>query len=253
MINLCFVASGSKGNATLLSDGDTLIQIDMGVSLKTLRTGLAHFGKSVREIDALFITHGHDDHISGVPLFHGKIPIFATEGTLDEAEVFEVIEPYVGVNVGNISIFPFPTSHDAPNPVGYLISAGETKLGYVTDTGTLDDTALSLLHDCDYYLFESNHDLEMLLKSNRPKILKDRIRGDYGHLSNADSASFLSSLVGPKTKAIYLAHLSEECNTPDKALSTQRRILEEKGVDLGKVKVVLTNQWKEVLGGDWAI
>jgi phosphoribosyl 1,2-cyclic phosphodiesterase len=93
----------------------------------------------------------------------------------------------------------------------------------------------------------------MLLKSNRPKILKDRIRGDYGHLSNADSAAFLSCLVGPKTKAIYLAHLSEECNTPDKALSTQRRILEERGVDLGRVKVVLTNQWKEVLGGDWAI
>lgn len=253
MINICFVASGSKGNATLISDGDSLIQIDMGITLKTLRQGLSHFGKSVREIDALFITHCHTDHVKGVSLFHGKIPIFATEDTLDPEDVFEVIEPYVGIEVGNLSVFPFSVSHDAPNPVGYIIRSGEEKLGYVTDTGLLDDTALELLKDCDYYLFESNHDLEMLMKSDRPMVLKQRIHSDHGHLSNADSALYLSSLIGPKTKAVYLAHLSEECNTPQKALATQRRILEEKGVDLSKVKIIATEQWKEVLGGDWAL
>ena len=250
MIKFCFVASGSKGNATLITDGETLIQIDMGTSKKALAFGASLLGKTIKDIDALFITHNHNDHVKVVPLFHGKVPTYASPLTLEDHEVFERIEPYVGIAVGKISVFPFSAHHDAPNPLNYLIRVGEAKLGYVTDTGFVDDTALSLLKDCDYYLFESNHDLEMLMKSDRPITLKRRIKGDKGHLSNVDSALYMTELVGPKTKAIYLAHLSEECNTEEKALATYRRVFAEKGIDLGSIKLIPTKQWQPILGGD---
>ena len=250
MIRIVFVASGSKGNSTLITDSETLIQIDMGCSKSALRDGLSALNKNIEDIEALFITHDHGDHIKGIPFLSPSTAIYSTPCSIEENLIFETIEPYVGINVGSFTVFPFSTSHDAPNPVGYLISNGGEKLGYVTDTGILDDTALGLLKNCDYYLFESNYDLEMLLKSKRPKELKDRIRGDHGHLSNVDSALYMSTLIGDKTKAIYLGHISEECNTPEKALSCYRRILFDKGIDTSRIAIIPTKQWEIVMGGD---
>ena len=241
------VGSGSKGNACLIYNKDTLIQIDMGLPLKSLKKELDHLGKTVNDIQALFITHEHSDHIVGIPLYHDRVDLYAGEGTYASANP---VEPFIPLEVGSMSIVPFPTSHDATNPMGYLIEEEGCRLGYVTDTGYLSDEALALIKDCDYYYFESNHDLKMLMDSARPAVLKKRIHSKHGHLSNIDSAIYMAELIGPKTKAIYLAHLSEECNTPEIALSSYHKTLDRKGIAHDHIKIVPASQWHVVRGGE---
>lgn len=241
------VGSGSKGNACLIYNKDTLIQIDMGLPLKSLKKELDHLGKTVNDIQALFITHEHTDHIVGIPLYHDRVDLYAGEGTYASANP---VEPFIPLEVGSMSIVPFPTSHDATNPMGYLIEEEGCRLGYVTDTGYLSDEALALIRDCDYYYFESNHDLKMLMDSARPAVLKKRIHSKHGHLSNIDSAIYMAELIGPRTKAIYLAHLSEECNTPEIALSSYHKTLDRKGIAHDHIKIVPASQWHVVRGGE---
>ena len=241
------VGSGSKGNACLIYNKDTLIQIDMGLPLKSLKKELDHLGKTVNDIQALFITHEHTDHIVGIPLYHDRVDLYAGEGTYASANP---VEPFIPLEVGSMSIVPFPTSHDATNPMGYLIEEEGCRLGYVTDTGYLSDEALALIKDCDYYYFESNHDLKMLMDSARPAVLKKRIHSKHGHLSNIDSAIYMAELIGPRTKAIYLAHLSEECNTPEIALSSYHKTLDRKGIAHDHIKIVPASQWRVVRGGE---
>jgi phosphoribosyl 1,2-cyclic phosphodiesterase len=241
------VGSGSKGNACLIYNKDTLIQIDMGLPLKSLKKELDHLGKTVNDIQALFITHEHTDHIVGIPLYHDRVDLYAGEGTYASANP---VEPFIPLEVGSMSIVPFPTSHDATNPMGYLIEEEGCRLGYVTDTGYLSDEALALIKDCDYYYFESNHDLKMLMDSARPAVLKKRIHSKHGHLSNIDSAIYMAELIGPRTKAIYLAHLSEECNTPEIALSSYHKTLDRKGIAHDHIKIVPASQWHVVRGGE---
>ena len=241
------IGSGSKGNACLIYNKDTLIQIDMGLPLKSLKKELDHLGKTVNDIQALFITHEHTDHIAGIPLYHDRVDLYAGEGTYASANP---VEPFIPLEVGSMSIVPFPTSHDATNPMGYLIEEEGCRLGYVTDTGYLSDEALALIKDCDYYYFESNHDLKMLMDSARPAVLKKRIHSKHGHLSNIDSAIYMAELIGPRTKAIYLAHLSEECNTPEIALSSYHKTLDRKGIAHDHIKIVPASQWHVVRGGE---
>ncbi|MEE3426786.1 MAG: MBL fold metallo-hydrolase [Candidatus Enteromonas sp.] len=241
------VGSGSKGNACLIYNKDTLIQIDMGLPLKSLKKELDHLGKTINDIQALFITHEHSDHIVGIPLYHDRVDLYAGEGTYASANP---VEPFIPLEVGSMSIVPFPTSHDATNPMGYLIEEEGCRLGYVTDTGYLSDEALALIKDCDYYYFESNHDLKMLMDSARPAVLKKRIHSKHGHLSNIDSAIYMAELIGPRTKAIYLAHLSEECNTPEIALSSYHKTLDRKGIAHDHIKIVPASQWHVVRGGE---
>jgi phosphoribosyl 1,2-cyclic phosphodiesterase len=241
------VGSCSKGNACLIYNKDTLIQIDMGLPLKSLKKELDHLGKTVNDIQALFITHEHTDHIAGIPLYHDRVDLYAGEGTYASANP---VEPFIPLEVGSMSIVPFPTSHDATNPMGYLIEEEGCRLGYVTDTGYLSDEALALIKDCDYYYFESNHDLKMLMDSARPAVLKKRIHSKHGHLSNIDSAIYMAELIGPRTKAIYLAHLSEECNTPEIALSSYHKTLDRKGIAHDHIKIVPASQWHVVRGGE---
>ncbi|MEE3443125.1 MAG: MBL fold metallo-hydrolase [Candidatus Enteromonas sp.] len=241
------VGSGSKGNACLIYNKDTLIQIDMGLPLKSLKKELDHLGKTINDIQALFITHEHTDHIAGIPLYHDRVDLYAGEGTYASANP---VEPFIPLEVGSMSIVPFPTSHDATNPMGYLIEEEGCRLGYVTDTGYLSDEALALIKDCDYYYFESNHDLKMLMDSARPAVLKKRIHSKHGHLSNIDSAIYMAELIGPRTKAIYLAHLSEECNTPEIALSSYHKTLDRKGIAHDHIKIVPASQWHVVRGGE---
>ncbi len=246
-MKIAFLASGSKGNATLISTEKTLIQIDMGVPLKMVDAGLKKLGKTRKDIQAVLITHEHTDHIGCLPLYHDQIPVYAGEGTLPKID--EEILPGVMIEIGDIRIMPFSSSHDAVNPFNFIIYADNEKLGYVTDTGVILEDGLTLLNDCTYYLFESNYDVKMLYASNRPAYLKERIDGDHGHLSNYDSACYLSSLIGKHTKQIFLGHISPECNTHDLALLTHETVYREKGVSLEGISLTCTKRWDLVLGG----
>jgi phosphoribosyl 1,2-cyclic phosphodiesterase len=248
MIRFLNLESGSKGNATLIYDETTLFQIDMGVPLKVVKEGLDHLGKKVEDIQGLFITHEHTDHIKTLPLLSDVVPVYASLNTVNIP--CKTLTPYQKVQLGSFVITPISTSHDAVNPIGFLIEQKDEKLVYVTDTGYLSDENLALIKGATYYIIESNHDYKMLLHSHRPASLKHRIHSDVGHLSNSDSAFYMAGEVSDATKGIYLAHLSEECNTPECALETYRMAFEKQGLQPERYHIVCAKQWEAVEGGD---
>ena len=249
MIRFIVIASGSKGNATLIYDNDTLLQIDMGVSKKALQSGLNVINKDISDIDALFITHEHSDHIKGLAtLKKYHIPTYSSENTpIDNCEHFTDGEV---LKIGNFYITPFKISHDAINPVGYLFINNDESLAYLTDSGIINEQNQILIKNKTYYIIESNHDTSMLFASKRPETLKKRIHCEHGHLSNEQSANYLAHIVGGQTKQIFLAHLSEECNTPSIALSTYLDIFKQSNIDLNNIKIRCLYQNKMVLGGN---
>ena len=244
-----FIGSGSKGNATLIQYEHTLIQVDMGVPLKRLKEGLDALNKTIEDIEAVFITHEHHDHIGTLQMLKKRgVKVYATRGTLPR-DVDVVLEPKMPLKVGDIEVLPFSSSHDAFDPLNYIFSFGEEKLAYVTDTGTIKKENKKLLKDCTYYLFESNYDKEMLRLSGRPEVLQARIRGRHGHLGNEQSATYMCEFLGPHTKKIYLAHLSEDCNRPEVALKTYQEVFKAKGIDFPMENVIPLKQWERVEGG----
>jgi len=238
------IGSGSKGNASIIYNKDTTILVDMGLSKERLVLGLNEIGRGIKDIDAFLITHNHSDHVSGARF----VPVgkrYAREGTilLNEGNIIELNKKYTFIS---IEVEVLETSHDAIGFCGFLfkdLDTSETLL-YMTDTGIIPSSSLEKMKNCDYYFIESNHDVFMLLNSGRPKILIDRILSDHGHLSNEQCGDYLSYIIGDKTKAIMLAHLSEECNEPKVALETVKTVLENEGLILNGIKFSCASQWE---------
>lgn len=251
MLSIAFIGSGSKGNATLIKSSDTLIMIDDGLSKRRINEGLALFNASISDIKAIFITHNHSDHIKGLEVLGDDLPIYAGVSTFPKGSKYTRIRPYKTIKIGSLAITPIGVSHDAPNPLNYIIEDEDESLGYVTDTGYLSDKNLSLLENKTYYLLESNHDVSMELNSKRSRELINRVLSDVGHLSNAASAGYACKIIGSKTKAIYLGHISEDCNTSECALNTYRRIFNKFGVDINSYQIIPTKQNEIVKGGSW--
>ena len=243
------IASGSKGNATVVVSNKTVLLIDMGITLTRLEEGLAEINLTKKDITGALFTHNHTDHISGIKFLSPKI-MYALEGTLPSSLSNKVAinKPFV---IGNFTITPIETSHDALNPCAYLIKDKDSSLFYMTDTGVFVEETLPLVKDPTYLIIESNHDIRMLLNTNRPFELKNRIMSDHGHLCNEDSAIAAISIAGEHTKEIVLAHLSEEANTPDTALEAYQKIYNHFGVSMDKYKVRCANQWVSLTGGDY--
>ena len=242
------IASGSKGNATIVVSNKTVILIDMGISFVSLQEGMKEIDLSPSQIDAAIFTHDHADHFRGLRFLKTK-NCYALEGTLPSlCQVVDLFKPFV---IKDITITPLKTSHDATNPCGYMLEDGEEKLVYITDTGMFVDENLKYCKNPDYLVIESNHDISMELKANRPQLLKERVLGDHGHLCNEDSAYASLDIMGPNTKEIYLAHLSEEANTPETALKAYRDIFLDHGVDLDKLKIICLQQYASTTGGHY--
>lgn len=242
------IASGSKGNATIVVHNKTVILIDMGISLTRLKEGLSEFNLGVNDIQGALFTHNHTDHISGLRFISPSIQ-YALSGTLPSS-LSNVLEPFVPIVIGDIKITPFPTSHDATNPCGFVLEAGDEKLTYVTDTGCFLEECKEIAKNPTYLIIESNHDIRMELNSNRPYELKARIMSEYGHLCNEDSAIVACELIGGRTKEIYLAHLSEEANTPEVALSAYMKIFKHFNVNIDNYLIKCAEQWKSTIGGN---
>lgn len=242
------IASGSKGNCTYISNKDTRILIDMGISLVRLKSGLAEIGQKVSDIEGILYTHEHSDHISGFRFISPK-KSYATEGTAPST-LCNIVEYNVSFDIGSFKITPFQTSHDAKKPCGYVIEDNESKLVYMTDTGVFLESNLPLLENPDYLIIESNHDMGMLMGSNRPMILKQRIKSDFGHLCNEDSAFATSKIIGTRTKEIVLAHLSEECNTEEHALNAYKDIFSYLNINLDLYNIKCAKQWESISGGN---
>ena len=243
------IASGSKGNATVVVSNKTVLLIDMGITLTRLEEGLGEINLTLKDITGALFTHNHTDHISGIKFLSPKI-MYALEGTLPSS-LSNVVFMNKKFKIGDFVITPIETSHDAVNPCAYLIKDKDSSLFYMTDTGVFVEEALPLIKDPTYLIIESNHDIKLLLQTNRPFELKNRIMSDYGHLCNEDSAIAAVSIIGEHTKEIVLAHLSEEANTPETALEAYEKIFKHFGVSIDKYKVRCANQWVSLTGGDY--
>lgn len=250
MIRYVLLGSGSNGNCAIIESKDTIIAIDFGLTLKDIQTRAESVGYAIEDIKALFITHNHIDHIRSVKSFDEN-KIYATAYTLKDLNV-NIIRPFEEYYVGNFKITPIPTSHDALNSVGFIIEDEDEKMVYMTDTGYIPTKYYPFLKDADHYVLESNHDEDMLLRCKYPYFLKKRILADTGHLSNLDSAEILSCLINTNTKDIVLAHISEEANTKELALSTCLRVFSENGIDYSKIKIQVADRYRVTLGSDYS-
>jgi phosphoribosyl 1,2-cyclic phosphodiesterase len=225
------LASGSKGNCTYIEGQSGAILIDAGLSIKETMRRLSEAGGSADLIRAILVTHEHGDHMKGLsPLARRlKVPVYATEGTLYEyltrkipernPVCYTALQYNEAIKFDEFTIEAFPTSHDAREPCGYLVTSGDARLGFCTDTGVITDRILSSLKRSDAIILESNHCPDMLRTGPYPEMLKRRIRSKNGHLSNTDAAQCIMTL-GQDLTHIRLAHLSEVNNTPDIALKS---------------------------------
>lgn len=239
------LGSGSKGNSTLLIGKNKKILIDVGFSYPKMLMNLGEFDVKPKDIDAILITHTHSDHIGGLSTFIKKnnTPVYSNEKmltelakTIDESIINTMEDEF---SIGEFNIEAIHTSHDAPGSVGYVISDEKSDLVYITDTGYINKTYLKKIINKNVYIFESNHDINMLMTGPYPYILKQRVVSDKGHLSNEQSGNYLKEIVGDKTKRIILAHLSEINNTPEIALKTVKGILNNKKI---KIDTALQNE-----------
>lgn len=243
------LASGSKGNATIVQTNDGhLIQIDMGVSLKYEKDKLKKYNIDFNDIEALLLTHNHNDHTKGANYFMPS-KIFCAKGTYEIPSENE-LELYESYFIAGFKITVLAISHDATNPVGFILEADDEKLVYMTDTGYVSEKNMELMKNPDYLCIESNHNVKMLFETNRPAVLIKRIIGDFGHLSNEDSAMYMSEVIGDRTKEIILMHLSEEADSPEVALKTYRQVLTARYGDISKIRLEAASQRESLEGGN---
>nr|WP_278429817.1 MBL fold metallo-hydrolase [Brevibacillus laterosporus] len=238
------LASGSKGNCIVLQYGEKCILIDAGVAKTKIEKALLEHGIYPNAVQAIFITHAHGDHIKGLP-FANKyhIPVFATSGewrsiSKVDVELQRSIETvfgaYSAIEIQGASICPFPTHHDAYEPVGFSITDGQTKVSVCLDTGKVDKEMLEAMRDSDIYIIEANHDSDMVEVGQYPSKVKERILSDNGHLSNEQTAKVLQRLVQGNGEKIYLVHLSSKNNLPSLAELTVKQFLKQKGLIIGQ-------------------
>ena len=233
-LTLCMLASGSRGNATYLSNGRTSILIDAGLSGKELQRRMAAKGLDPAGLDAVLVSHEHTDHIQGVGVMARRfgLTVHISDGTwqasrkmlgkLSDVRPFTCGHPF---SIGDLAVHPFSISHDAADPAGFTIGCNGAKVGVATDLGIVTGVVQNHLQDCDALILEANHDPQMLIDGPYPWPLKQRIRGRSGHLSNEDAALFLETLVHERLSHVVLAHLSEENNTPAKAQKTVETVI----------------------------
>lgn len=234
MLELCVLSSGSKGNAIYAGDGETAILIDDGLSCKELSRRMESAGLDPAKIAALCLTHEHADHIHGVRVLKKKRPdlaLYCNSPTHDGMAPSDRALPWTHFidcrpfAVGTLTVTPFPVPHDAAAAVGFTVESGGTKVAIATDLGEPTPTVEAYLAGSDAIVIESNHDEYMLAMCNRPWTTKQRIKGRSGHLSNDQAAELLSVLDTRRTKEVFLAHISDECNTADEVLGTIGRAL----------------------------
>lgn len=241
------LASGSSGNCTIIDLDGKLLMIDVGIAVNEIEEKLFTLGYTSLDIGAILITHDHQDHIRSIRhydtelIYGGNINYnLKEENKLDPNKEYELL---------GAKIIPVMLSHDSGVCYGYRIEYKGEVFVYVTDTGYFSVKNLSLMQNATYYVFESNHDPSMLMKTRRPMFIKQRILSDYGHLCNNDSAFILTKLIGDKTKQIVLAHLSREANTKELAYDTFYRVCNKYKIDTSSICLKIADQF-EIVGYD---
>ena len=257
MKRICVLGSGSKGNCTFIESGTTRILIDAGLSAIQIENRLESIGVAAQTIQAICITHDHVDHYQGARVFCNRwgAHLYANRKTMQG--IIASHASFSGLNwhsfqtnesfrIGSIGIYSFHISHDASDPVGFILTLGSTRIGFCTDLGTVTESVYEALEPCEVVVLESNHDPRMLAASARPEANKQRIAGKRGHLSNQESAQLAVRLAkAGNLKRVYLAHLSEECNRESIARQTLSSAFRKNGIS--GVEICMTHQRKKAL------
>ena len=258
-MRFCSLGSGSSGNATLVeaSQGitSTLLLIDCGFSLRELTRRMERAGTSPAQLTAVFVTHEHSDHATGVLTLsrRHRVPIVTSRGTwraMGEPDfdptLLRLVADGACVDLGDMQLHPFAVPHDASEPLQLTLSDGARRLGVLTDIGSIAPRPLAALAGLHAFLLECNHDEAMLRGGRYPESLKRRILGTHGHLSNATAAEFLAQLQHAGLHTVAAAHLSERNNRPDLA---RQALASVRGCSLGEIAIadpVLGLPWIEV-------
>jgi len=261
-VRMTVLASGSKGNSTVLSSSDTSILVDAGLSCRETLKRMTAAGEDPLKLNGIVITHEHQDHVNGLAVLARKlrIPVFMTGAThqawrrwsrkhqyadapeMAKVEQLELFESGREFHIGNIGVTPFTIPHDAVDPVGFVFNVEGVKIGFATDLGYMPPNVRFALKGCDGLLIESNHDLEMLRVGPYPWSVKQRVLSRVGHLSNEELGKFFATEYDGGAAFIVLAHLSENNNHPDIARTCAEQALEPRRTLLHTQTLYLATQ-----------
>ena len=230
-MEVLILASGSSGNSTLVRADGKNILIDAGISRRQISWRLESFGLSLGSLDAILITHEHGDHIRGLEVLcrNYEIPVWASVGTWKGLKIRtagggELVSGRE-LRIGAVRVLPVATSHDAAEPLAFVLDDASSRLGYCTDTGVFSSLLKERMQDLDFMLLEANHDQDMLRHGAYPWHLKQRIASRHGHLANHQAAEALGTIFSPRLRALIGLHLSEENNDPGMAKAALGEVL----------------------------
>lgn len=252
-MRVAVLSSGSKGNSTFLEIGGKKFLLDAGRNYKYLSETLASMDEDIKDINYVIISHEHKDHISALKtlLSRTKATVIITEKMFYE---IEDLKDYTNIlicedvlMIEEIKITSIHSSHDAVDARNFIFEYDGKRIAYITDTGYINNKYFKLLHNIEFYLFESNHDIELLQHGPYPAWLKKRALSDEGHLSNKLASFYLSKLVGDKTKQVILIHLSETNNLESIALETIKNTFIESDIKFNNIICARQNERTEVI------
>src|SRR5262245_57430981 len=247
-VTVCVLGSGSRGNSTFIRTDQVRLLIDAGISRREVAKRLESIGEDPDGVDAILVTHEHNDHASALRVFVKELPVRAyltwVAITALKTEAYELngaaivpITPGVPFTVGDAEIMPFRVPHDAAEPVAFSITVEGLKITQLTDVGWLPDAVANQLLGSDVLILESNHDLEMLRSGPYPWSLKERLMSRHGHLSNTAVAQFIREQHDGKARHLVLAHLSSRNNHPEIARQEALRAMRSRGMDVDRLFV----------------
>ncbi|MGI9554100.1 MAG: MBL fold metallo-hydrolase [Thermodesulfobacteriota bacterium] len=248
-MRICTLASGSSGNSLYIESSHSKILVDAGIGPRVLKKRLESIGVKIDEIDAVIVTHEHIDHTRSIAKL--PVPVYVASKTVpvwkNKVEDLNQFENHKQFTIKDLFITPFSVPHDAIDPVGFTIEFNSTKIGIVTDIGSVTGLVVERLKKSNILILESNHDMNLLYYSSYPWELKQRIKGRLGHLSNSQSSSLLNSIYHNELCHVVLAHLSEVNNCPEVALNEAAKIVDRKDNDYTKIHVAPRKSVGEVI------
>jgi len=239
-MNVCVLASGSAGNSTFIESKESSILIDAGISQRKISKNLSGIGKDLSDIDAIFVTHEHTDHVSGLDKIDKNIPVYLNKPTYKNLNISIQNPIFFSSNqsmmFNELVITPVRLNHDAAEPCGFKIQDNKKVLSIFTDLGKISNTVSQNISESDCIVLETNYDIDMLIHGPYTQQLKQRILSDQGHLSNIDAALCVKNHSTEKLRKVFLAHISKNNNTQELACNTFKKLTRD------KIDKILTSQ-----------
>jgi phosphoribosyl 1,2-cyclic phosphodiesterase len=253
-MQLTILGTGSSGNCAVVTTDSTTLLVDVGLSARQTVEGLDLLGLKLEDLDGILLTHEHQDHIRGLEVLSrfGALPLFCTGPTQEyllrnlhfkTPPAWNLIQTGSIIEYRDLQIENFPVTHDAVDPVGYVLTSAKARLGILTDLGTITELIRDRLRGSTALFVEANYDPQLLeADTKRPWTTKQRIASHYGHLSNDQAAELVGEIAHPGLKTVVLGHLSEDCNSPELAVSRMRGALE--ATDAKDVRIICAKRYK---------